>query len=275
MGIMIVAFVSGGTQDLQKTYNGRAGASVPAFTDAASFNLGLVTAYSGIPLSWAELGGGAYNEIKNHFTHLKQPLDTKGIYGLSEVNSKSVQAGYKFGIGLPGSHTPASANRPFERIHPDLVPLSATKRVKPAPTKPVAGHTTAVLDMFDLYERSFVLMRAEPAGEDVLDWRAQAVADPPEVNDQASMIAEQLFQAELRETPVRPARGAGTNIAASQAESPAGSTPPSKAAGIHRQHVKTAATQHQPAPPAGGRRGATGHRNDPIFIYTNGTHAAN
>ena len=70
LGSMVGAFWTGGSQDLQRTYtdiNGNLvsnGPAVPSFQDAASWNLGAVTAAAGIPMSWADIGGGALNWAK-------------------------------------------------------------------------------------------------------------------------------------------------------------------------------------------------------------------
>ena len=106
LGMMGVAFADG-PQDTQRSYGGRTGQPfVSAFTDAASFNLGLVSAYSGIPLSWADEGGGIYNRISSTTRvalSRKRPLDTSGVDGLSKLNENSIKAGYQFGGTLRGS----------------------------------------------------------------------------------------------------------------------------------------------------------------------------
>jgi hypothetical protein len=72
MDLMANAFLPNGSQDLQRTYNGGSSQSaVPAFTSAASFNLGLITTYAGIPLSYAKFGGGALNELTAGETNVK------------------------------------------------------------------------------------------------------------------------------------------------------------------------------------------------------------
>lgn len=103
LGMMVGAF-GYGPQDLQRNYNGRTRQpSVLGFTDAASFNLGLISAYSGIPLSWANEGGGIFNRVVSRFLHKKRPLDTSGVDGLSKLNETSIKAGYQFSSMLPGS----------------------------------------------------------------------------------------------------------------------------------------------------------------------------
>ena len=120
MAMMTKAFLRGGSQDLQRTYNGTTnGPFVPAFVDAASFNLGVITAYAGIPLKWSEAGGG-YNLMTSIGRTLqnKPPLNTGGALGLSQANTQSVQAGYTFGQMLPGAPPPAEANPPKINIIP-------------------------------------------------------------------------------------------------------------------------------------------------------------
>ena len=104
---MTAFYLPGGLRDLQRTYNGVShGASntnfVGAFVDAASFDLGLVSAYAGMPITWPELGGGTLNVLSNSFLR-NAPLDELGPYGLTGVNGNSVQAGYTFGQSLPGA----------------------------------------------------------------------------------------------------------------------------------------------------------------------------
>jgi len=92
LGAMVGAFCTGGPQDLQRTYdgisNGTNGTYVLAFTDAASYNLGLVSGYAGIPLSWTEAGGGLLNEVTYLYDILTgtKPVVTSGTYGLSMTN---------------------------------------------------------------------------------------------------------------------------------------------------------------------------------------------
>ena len=106
LGTMAGAFARGGSQELQRTYDGISnGTFVSAFTDAASFNLGLVSGYAGIPLSWTEFGGGKYNEATAIYDILftdTSPPNTSGAYGLSTINTASIEAGYAFGQSLAG-----------------------------------------------------------------------------------------------------------------------------------------------------------------------------
>src|SRR6202035_5005966 len=109
LDMMKDGFKAGGSQDLQRSFTG--GTFVGAFTDAASFNLGLVSAYSGIPLTMAEVGGGAYNIEQSivNILHLRAPLDTSGIYGNSSLNGNSIPAGFDFGKTLPGAQINSQA----------------------------------------------------------------------------------------------------------------------------------------------------------------------
>jgi predicted Zn-dependent protease len=100
LGSMIGAFITGGSQDLQRTYediNGNAiqnGPAVSAFQDAASWNLGYVTAAAGIPASWAEIGGGALNWIKSNI--FGDNVNTSGDFYNNPDNVNSIQGGYNY-----------------------------------------------------------------------------------------------------------------------------------------------------------------------------------
>ncbi|MGF6767461.1 hypothetical protein P3T24_007825 [Paraburkholderia sp. GAS33] len=67
LDMMGAAFLPNGQQDLQRTYPESTGVHpgdfVSAFTDAASFNLGLISTYSGIGEDVALQGGGLLNEF--------------------------------------------------------------------------------------------------------------------------------------------------------------------------------------------------------------------
>jgi hypothetical protein len=117
MTLMTSDFIPGGPQDLQRTYDGQSGlpfvgaTDVPAFRDAASFNLGLFAAYAGIPLDLAEFGGGIFNEGNSLLRQLegKSPLNTSGPILNADVNGNSISAGFSFGQTLTGA-TFASAD---------------------------------------------------------------------------------------------------------------------------------------------------------------------
>lgn len=113
LSIMSGAFLPGGSQDLQRTYNGtQYGPTgtyfVNAFTDATSFHLGLVSAYAGLPIAWPEFGGGALNVILNHLSRTV-PLDTDGPFHTTYANGNSIVAGYNYGSTLPGGASAPSA----------------------------------------------------------------------------------------------------------------------------------------------------------------------
>jgi hypothetical protein len=115
-GMMADAFNTGGPQDLQRTYNGTSGAAVPAFTDAASFNLGYVAAYSGVSETAALIGGGALNEAKSIGQQLglvynAKPIDVSGTDDNTYANVNSIDAGAALAAGMPGSDvTESTAN---------------------------------------------------------------------------------------------------------------------------------------------------------------------
>ena len=94
---MFMDFQSGGSQDLQRNKNWGIpdGYFVSAFTDVASFHLGLVTTLSELPIDMAEIPRGALN-----FIHSLKPgstIDTSGVYDLSMRNELNINAGYELG----------------------------------------------------------------------------------------------------------------------------------------------------------------------------------
>jgi hypothetical protein len=90
----------GGSQDQQRTYNGKKKTTfVAAFTDAASFHYGIISAYTGIPKEMAEGLGGEYNVITKRM-HKHSHIDTSGPFGLSKVNGHSINAGYSKGVRM-------------------------------------------------------------------------------------------------------------------------------------------------------------------------------
>jgi hypothetical protein len=101
---MIDAFSQGGSQDLQRNpqWGIPKGSVGPAFVGSASYHLGSVTRWSGIPREWAEIGGGMAN-LENRYT--RQPLqyltggkwdsiDTSGPHFLSRHNYDNLSKGY-------------------------------------------------------------------------------------------------------------------------------------------------------------------------------------
>src|SRR5947209_4144160 len=86
-------FPSGASSDLQRSYNGTVGNEfVPAFTAAASFNLGLAAAAAGLSSTETFVGGGIYNIL----TSLRTPnVDTSGYLGNTEVNVPHITDGFQ------------------------------------------------------------------------------------------------------------------------------------------------------------------------------------
>jgi hypothetical protein len=98
------AFSQGGSQDLQRNpqWGIPKGSVVPAFVGSASYHLGSVTRWSGMPRELAEIGGGMAN-LENRY--IKQPLqylkggewgsiDTSGPHFLSQHNYANLSKGY-------------------------------------------------------------------------------------------------------------------------------------------------------------------------------------
>ncbi|MDR3424329.1 MAG: hypothetical protein P4L50_01750 [Anaerolineaceae bacterium] len=86
---MYLDFRQGGTQDLQRTYDGSTNASyVSAFTDAASFNLGAVSFYAGISLLDTLAAGGIYT------VGFSNSYDNDGMFFNTAANARSIVAGY-------------------------------------------------------------------------------------------------------------------------------------------------------------------------------------
>ncbi|MGG1948656.1 calcium-binding protein [Trinickia sp. NRRL B-1857] len=112
-GMMTGAFVPNGPQDLQRTYPQSSGVNpdcfVSAFTDAASFNLGVISEYSGFGQESALLGGGTLN-----FLHkiVNWKIDTSGPDFNTPNNGRSIAAGAAFVDGTLGKKAqfPSSEN---------------------------------------------------------------------------------------------------------------------------------------------------------------------
>jgi hypothetical protein len=100
-GMMISAFIPNGPQDLQRSYPESSGVNpdcfVPAFTDAASFNLGVISEYSGFGESSALLGGGTLNLLHKFF---KPGIDISGTDFNTPNNTNSIAAGAAFADNL-------------------------------------------------------------------------------------------------------------------------------------------------------------------------------
>ncbi len=102
-------FSRGAQEDLQRSsfYGVPSGLYVPAFTDAASWYLGYVTARSDTPLLATEIVGGLTNFGK----------DTSGIYGLSQANEANINLGFADGnaaAGLGSGTTPNALAAPSD-----------------------------------------------------------------------------------------------------------------------------------------------------------------
>lgn len=117
LGGMTAAFLPGGSQDLQRhaQWGIPKGSIVPAFVGSASNHLGYVTALAGLPMDFAETGGGAANEanaavqyLKGLRGHSSDKIDTSGPHGLSKQNYANIAQGYS--DGLAAGETPAAFN---------------------------------------------------------------------------------------------------------------------------------------------------------------------
>jgi len=183
-------------------------------------------------------------------------------------------ANYHFTFHTVSSGFSDAVDAPAQTASSDQSAPSATRTHEPAPSKPAASHTSADLDMFDTYERLFSHMTGEPTDENILYSSAQAGPDAPELYDQVNAIVVKLFQTERREAPIYPAPGDSAAIPAHGTAPgapglPAGSGPSAIATGVDRGDVDRADAGQQPFFPRRRRHVASGHRNDPIFIYTN------
>lgn len=111
---MILAFEPGGSQDLQRNYDGQtwngnsgSGMFVLAFKDAASWYLGLVMQQAGIPVAAGIDGGKLFNA-----------LEGKG-YQLDPNNINAINNGAAFGTSLPAG----------ESLNADTVTVTTTGSV--------------------------------------------------------------------------------------------------------------------------------------------------
>jgi hypothetical protein len=115
LGRMTAAFLPFGTQDLQRhpQWGIPEGSMVPAFVGSASNHLGYVAALAGLPMNWAEIGGGAANlenaarqDIVSLWSRLitgttpSRPvrIDTDGPFKLSKQNHFNIAQGYAAGL---------------------------------------------------------------------------------------------------------------------------------------------------------------------------------
>jgi hypothetical protein len=116
LGQMVAAFLQGGSQDLQRHphWGIPRGSVVPAFVGGASNHLGYVTGLAGLPVDWAEIGGGAANTINAEFVQpirrlLRWPatsIDERGPFGLSQQNSANISQGYADGVAATEPPSP-------------------------------------------------------------------------------------------------------------------------------------------------------------------------
>ncbi len=106
LGMMTLAFAPNGSHDLQRAYPGSTGVDpdcfVAGFTDAASFDLGLVASYSRIGEQAALTGGGLLNLAHKIF---KSNIDISGADFNAVVNTNFIDAGAKdrVEIGCPAA----------------------------------------------------------------------------------------------------------------------------------------------------------------------------
>jgi hypothetical protein len=107
LGQMTGAFFQGGPQDLQRhpQWGIPKGSVVPAFTGSASYRLGLVARFAGLPIEWSEIGGGIPNWINAHGQQVLEPpvarlgikpkkIDSSGPHGLSWHNYDNILKGF-------------------------------------------------------------------------------------------------------------------------------------------------------------------------------------
>jgi hypothetical protein len=107
LGQMAGAFVQGGSQDLQRhpQWGIPKDSFVRAFTGSASYHLGSVTRWAGLPVEWSEVGGGIPNWINAHVKEALNPpvprlgiypkkIDANGPHGLSWHNYDNIVKGF-------------------------------------------------------------------------------------------------------------------------------------------------------------------------------------
>jgi len=96
---MTGAFFQGGPQDLQRhpQWGSPKGSVVPAFVGSASYHLGQVTRFAGLPVEWSERSGGIPNWVNGRILNptaprldIKSKIDTSGPYGLSAQNYDNI-----------------------------------------------------------------------------------------------------------------------------------------------------------------------------------------
>jgi hypothetical protein len=161
----------------------------------------------------------------------------------------------------------------------DRVVPSATKALAPASPKPAAVHTTAALDMLDLYTGRIPYLDGDPTGPNALDSDAQPGPDASELYNQMITISDRLYQTGLRAATASPAQSAGADIAAGgraapRSGLPAGSSISAVTTRADRGGVEQTEALRPPNPPRPGRPVASGRRDDPIFVYEVSTRVA-
>ena len=107
LGRMTGAFWPNGPQDLQRypQWGIPENSFVPAFTGSASYHLGAVTRWAGLPVDWSEIGGGFRNRANAGWQRLWNPpvprlgiyptkIDANGPRGLSWHNYDNIVKGF-------------------------------------------------------------------------------------------------------------------------------------------------------------------------------------
>jgi len=146
-GFLLGAFPQGAPQDLQRTYFDAAGnlvqngPPVPAFTDAASFHLGLVGYASGVPQNLTLLGGGGYNVVFGG-------ANTQGVNGNNPRNVNSINFGYQFAAtaGLPNVFDAVNGLQTYQANSPMVqagILANQYQNQMPWPNSPDAQPTTS------------------------------------------------------------------------------------------------------------------------------------
>ena len=150
LGMMTLAYVPNGSHDFQRTYPGSTGVNpdcfVGGFTDAASFDLGLVAGYSGIGKQAALTGGGLLNLF--HKVR-KSNIDISGADFNTAVNANSINAGAQFADQLMSSSSGAAGstnvfvNGMFDTSGGDLSSTTVSK--SPGPGRAPDGSPLGVV----------------------------------------------------------------------------------------------------------------------------------
>jgi hypothetical protein len=107
LGRMTGAFLRNGPQDLQRhpQWGIPKNSVVPAFKGSASYHLGSVTRWAGLPVEWSEIGGGIPNWMNAGWQEINKPpvprlgiypkkIDANGPHGLSWHNYDNIVKGF-------------------------------------------------------------------------------------------------------------------------------------------------------------------------------------